>query len=83
MTRDEHETTTTWDYGAGVVRIYTTRASVYNGFCHRLGEENVTLVRQGAQDWSFTVPLEQCRGPEKMAKILNPDAKKPWTQKAS
>ena len=75
MTRDEQETNLCYDYAANRIRVYTTRQSVLNGFRHRLGPENVTMLRETEQDWSFTVPMGLCRKPELVAKVINPDAK--------
>ena len=71
MKLDEHETNICFDYAQGVVRIYTTKDSVKNGFEKRL---------QGCPDfetyghsghWSLTVPIKYCRQPYLVAKKLN------------
>lgn len=80
MTLQEQETNLVFDYAGKVVRVYTTREGVYNGFCRRLGADKVTLIRQTSSDWSFTVPMDDCRGPEAIAKLLNPDEKRPMSE---
>jgi hypothetical protein len=75
MKRDEHETTISWDYPTGTLRIYTTRESVLKEFTKRLGAEYITAIEQIGDTYSFTVPMAVCRKPGAVAKLINPEAK--------
>ena len=79
MSIEEHETTVTWDYKDQVVRIYTTREGVKNGFLKRLGQDKSPEVK-GSGPWSFVVPFADCRAPQLIAKLLNPDERTPMSE---
>jgi len=62
-TMDEQETTISFDYPTGWVRVYTTKAGLYNGAIRRLGRDNVVDVDIRKGSWSFKVPLDCTRNP--------------------
>lgn len=80
MKREEHETTISWDYPTNTLRVYTTRESVLRKFKKRLGDGYVTGIERIGDTVSFTVPMEVCRDPGSVAKLLNPDEKTPMTE---
>lgn len=80
MKREEHETTISWDYATNTIRVYTTRESVLKKFTKRLGEGYVTDINRLGETVSFTVPMNACRDPGSVAKLLNPDEKTPMTE---
>ena len=73
------ETSVTYDYPSGVVRVFTDREGVKNGFLRRIGN-HPSLVITGNGPWFISVPMEFCRGPEIIARLLNEDERKPMTE---
>jgi hypothetical protein len=67
MTIEEHETTATWDYAAGVVRLYTTRESVIRGIEKRLKGLMSECDQWGK--WSIEIPMKYVRSPQMITKV--------------
>lgn len=70
-----HETNITFDYEIRQIRVFTTREGCYNGFVRRLGAEHVDLKEKSHNAWRFNVSMDVCRGPEMVAKLINPEQK--------
>jgi len=79
MTNEEHETTLNFDYAHKVLRVFTTRRGVYDGFVKRLGAENIQQLAETDRTWAFVVDLKLCRSANAIAKLINPDAKTPMS----
>jgi hypothetical protein len=75
-----HETNITFDYEIRQIRVFTTREGCYNGFVRRLGAEHVDLKEKSRNSWRFNVSMDVCRGPEMIAKLINPEQKQPMPQ---
>ena len=81
MQVSEHETTINFEYDQRVVRIYTTREGCANGIIRRLGDASeFKQERLNSFSWSFTIPMGDCRSPELIVKLLNPDEKTPMSE---
>jgi hypothetical protein len=77
MTNEEHETVLNFDYAEQVLKVFTTREGVFNGFKRRLGEAALMecSLTEKRQSWSMVIPLKFCRNPAMISKLINPDEK--------
>ena len=73
------ETSIVYDYAINQIRIFTDREGVKNGFLRRLGNQPGFVV-SGDGPWFITVPIELCRGPEMITRLLNEDERKPMSE---
>jgi hypothetical protein len=74
-----HETSIVYDHEISQVRVFTDREGVKNGIVRRLGVVHGLTV-DGDGPWSLRIPMQFCRGPEMITRLLNEDEKKPMTE---
>lgn len=75
------ETTITYDYQIKQVRIFTDREGVKNGILRRLGDiEGLRCEQCGKSSWRMWIPMDVCRSPEMICRLLNPDERTPMTE---
>ena len=81
MQAEEHETHIWFDYASNTVKVYTTREGVRNGILRRLGpQEGIAEESTGRGRWSITIPMDLCRSPELICKLLNEEEKTPMSE---
>lgn len=69
MKIDELETNICFDYGQKVVRVYTTKDSVKDGFVKRLQGCPDLAVSGHPGHWSLEFPIKYCRQPYLVVKV--------------